>query len=47
MHQEDYLLGIVKDFWKKSSLAISAGYQNNEHQEKSKLTIFNDQELYW
>ena len=35
-------LGIVKDFWKKSSLAISADYQNNEHQEESTLTLFHD-----
>ena len=37
-----FSLGLIKDFWKKSSLAISAGYQNNEHQEESKQTLFND-----
>lgn len=36
-------LGFVTDFWKKSSLSISAGYQNNEHQEESTLTLFQDQ----
>ena len=36
-------LGFVRDFWKKSSLSISAGYQNNEHQEESTLTIFHDE----
>jgi Omp85 superfamily domain len=36
-------LGLVRDFWKKSSLLISARYQNNEHQEESEQTLFHDQ----
>lgn len=35
--------GIIRDFWKKSSLSISASYQNNEHQEESTSTLFHDQ----
>ncbi len=36
-------LGLIRDFWKKSSLSISAGYKNNEHQEESNQTLFSDQ----
>jgi Omp85 superfamily domain len=38
-----FSIGLVNDFWKKSSLSIEASYQNNEHQEESKITIFHDQ----
>ena len=38
-----FSLGFVRDFWKKSALSINVSYENNEHQEESKLTIFRDQ----
>ncbi|MCW8850084.1 MAG: outer membrane protein assembly factor, partial [Melioribacteraceae bacterium] len=36
-------LGFVRDFWKKSSLSLSASYQNNEHQEEETKTLFYEQ----